>query len=298
MLIGDPDELLREAHIPKEKKSNDKGFISSNENRMWVSKISNYIIAFFLLSFTVMGNVVYFNIRNNFGSPLTESTPVFKKELHIELGDSAIIAPQYFLENPDKFARQMDLFKVSSELKTSSNYRYYDTGYVTTKGKQYLDVGAYSITFIYKNKDYNCKLIVEDNKAPAITDYSPTVYIAKGEKINENSIFNIKDYSDFTVNYEGLNNVNINKLGMYPITVSATDEYGNQTKKQFYVKVINKRDDSSLTSGVQSSMSGQTKTFSSMLEAQEYGQNALSNGSCRGYSYYTNSDGTVTVTFK
>jgi len=112
-------------------------------------------------------------------------------------------------------------------------------------------VGAYTVT--YKASDFsgnegelilNVNVIEVDEVGPAIETENVPEEIALNQAINtDNWAFIGKDNIDctnVTVDVQGLDEINNEVLGDYPITVTATDQSGNSTTEVFVVSVVDR----------------------------------------------------------
>ena len=97
-------------------------------------------------------------------------------------------------------------------------------------------VGTYDIELSAEGyESTKIHLMIEDTTAPSIVGDSIT--IEQGSTEDLKSLFEVEDYSDFTVEIDQ-DDLDINTPGDYQITVKATDEYYNQTVKECSVTVL------------------------------------------------------------
>lgn len=105
-------------------------------------------------------------------------------------------------------------------------------------------VGTKNITITYKTnygliltKNFNIE--VKDITPPTIVVNNP--YIIEKESITNlvDSIFCADDYTD-KINCNIVGEYNLNEVGEYPLTITATDSSNNKTSKSFTLKVIEK----------------------------------------------------------
>lgn len=224
--------------------------------------------------------------------------------VQVELGDSVFLTADTFVSNLESSKIRPEYFSFESELKNSEEYQYYDTGYVVSRGKQYLDVGEYSVKIKYRKKGYSSVIKVVDTTAPEIENFKDTVYRLKGHPLDIDSIFRADDLSETTISYRGTIGIDTNNPGDYSATIRAEDIYGNFTEKQFTIKVIEpayyiKSDNSYYTEGGTNSgnrLSGKSSVFQTLEEATAYGQSCIASGQAYGYNIVYNGNGTYSIT--
>ena len=121
------------------------------------------------------------------------------------------------------------------------HYDYDDKSHlVTTKDKEFLDVGKYDVTLTYDQDDIVVNFEVKDTTAPRFDRFKNEIIIEKDADMNVDDFkkfFEIFDFSDFELFIE-TSNVDFHRVGTYPMQVTAIDKYGNETTKIVNVVVI------------------------------------------------------------
>lgn len=87
--------------------------------------------------------------------------------------------------------------------------------------------GDYTIIFRYKSKERNLVAHVEDHKAPKLKLKNITTDTISKVKVTD-FIKSVKDNSKVSLS---MNSDDSKKAGVYDVTITATDEYGNETTK-------------------------------------------------------------------
>ena len=87
-------------------------------------------------------------------------------------------------------------------------------------------IGEYPVTISYNNKDYDCRLIVEDTIAPEAQVRNLAIY-SNVTPEPEEFIVSIKDASPVTVQYE--KRTDLSKDGNYLLKLFLTDAAGNRS---------------------------------------------------------------------
>ena len=107
--------------------------------------------------------------------------------------------------------------------------------------------GTYTITYNFadadnKSEDITFQYTVKDTVAPTINLHKDEIYIKQGETFDINTYASATDKSKNTeINYDG--NLDLNKEGVYNISVYATDDSNNKSSsKDLKVNVINRDD--------------------------------------------------------
>lgn len=114
---------------------------------------------------------------------------------------------------------------------------------VTSKDKKYLDVGEYEVSLKYSKESKDVPFEVKDTKAPVFEDFLTEVRIEQNaEGVDLKDYFKATDLSGTEITIDK-KDFNIQKVGEYEITVTATDKYKNVTeKKSVVVKVVDSKD--------------------------------------------------------
>lgn len=109
---------------------------------------------------------------------------------------------------------------------------------VTTKDKEYLDVGTYEVSLKLNEDMQDMEFVVEDTTAPKFKDFLTEIRIEKDAKdVDLKSYFQASDLSDFEITIDQ-GDFDITKEGNYKIKVTAKDKYDNETKGECVVKVV------------------------------------------------------------
>lgn len=107
------------------------------------------------------------------------------------------------------------------------------------KEEKMLDVGNYKGTLRYQKKDYQITLQVVDTTSPTVEIQSEIPYNQKDFQILD--YIKVSDNSRKECQIEvDEHDFNIHKIGEYQVTVTAIDSYGNQSKKECTLKVVDK----------------------------------------------------------
>ncbi len=115
-------------------------------------------------------------------------------------------------------------------------------------GKSKVQISYYNHYGFIENK--YIAIEIRDLTPPTIVINS-TYIVEKGETKNLlNQIFCADDYDDH-VNCQIKGQYDLNKIGKYPLTITATDQSNNVTSKNFTLKVIDKQKESSEEKGEQ-----------------------------------------------
>lgn len=156
----------------------------------------------------------------------------------IELGDEVSLNPaDYLIEVPSD--EVLEEIKVESPLKSDSNlYTYNDfSKTVSSKGKDYLMVGTYPITFSYKGEKYSVNVVVEDTVMPEFVSPPAVVTIPLGTtSFDFSETYKTKDKDEVKLDIEG--EYNLEKVGVYPVTLIAKDGSGNSNSLEISINVL------------------------------------------------------------
>lgn len=105
--------------------------------------------------------------------------------------------------------------------------------------KEFINIGKYQGVITYQNKTYSIKLIVQDTTPPEI-EYDDKIAYQQAD-------FDINQYIQVIDNSTGkcqidiqTQNLDINQLGEYTITVKASDASGNQVTQNIKMHVVDK----------------------------------------------------------
>jgi hypothetical protein len=169
-----------------------------------------------------------------FGGSGDSSKFELKNDTHsYEYGEAAV------LDFSDFFGKNMqedDYDDITVKAKGQITYND-STKTFTTPGKDTLAIGEYTVEFGYEKETVSAKIVVEDTKGPEI-DGTSTVSFGVGD-YSESSLlakFKISDASKYTTEVD-TGSQDLSKEGSYTVTITATDEYDNETTKKVNVKV-------------------------------------------------------------
>lgn len=197
------------------------------KKHVWFGIICAVVICFLMLLFTMR-----LTIQEKREQLLT-------KIYTVECGTQIKLDPRLFVD--DKITNDItrkDLTIVSKWIRDTDRFLFDEkTEILTTKDKDYLEAGEYSILIRYKDKEYSTTLIVEDTKAPEFIDLPETLEFKVDEEVDWNGYFEARDYSDFTIEVED-EELNLKAPGDYMITVRAEDCHKNKVEKTVKVKVV------------------------------------------------------------
>lgn len=164
---------------------------------------------------------------------------VQSKEKVIELGDTVSLSAKEFLkkDTPKKVLKEVS---VKSELKTDSEKYTYDKEEetVTSKDKDFLDVGKYEVELSLDKEKETVNLEVKDTTPPKFKDFKEEIKIEQNaENVKLEDYFKADDLSETTIKVED-KGLNVSKVGSYEINVIATDKYDNKEEKESKVTVV------------------------------------------------------------
>lgn len=164
---------------------------------------------------------------------------VQSKEKVIELGDTVSLSAKEFLkkDTPKKVLKEVS---VKSELKTDSEKYTYDKEEetVTSKDKDFLDVGKYEVELSLDKEKETLNLEVKDTTPPKFKDFKEEIKIEQNaENVKLEDYFKADDLSEVTIKVED-KGLDVSKVGSYEINVIATDKYDNKEEKESKVTVV------------------------------------------------------------
>lgn len=164
---------------------------------------------------------------------------VQSKEKVIELGDTVSLSAKEFLkkDTPKKVLKEVS---VKSDLKTDSEKYTYDKEKetVTSKGKDFLDVGKYEVELSLDKEKEIVNLEVKDTTPPKFKDFKEEIKIEQNaENVKLEDYFKAEDLSETTIKVED-KGLDVSKVGSYEINVIATDKYDNKEEKESKVTVV------------------------------------------------------------
>lgn len=164
---------------------------------------------------------------------------VQSKEKVIELGDTVSLSAKEFLkkDTPKKVLKEVS---VKSDLKTDSEKYTYDKEKetVTSKDKDFLDVGKYEVELSLDKEKETVNLEVKDTTPPKFKDFKEEIKIEQNaENVKLEDYFKADDLSETTIKVED-KGLDVSKVGSYEINVIATDKYDNKEEKESKVTVV------------------------------------------------------------
>lgn len=164
---------------------------------------------------------------------------VQSKEKVIELGEKVSLNPKEFLtkDTPKKVLKEVS---VKSDLKTDTDKYTFDkeTELVTSKDKDFLDVGKYDVELSLDKEKAKVNLEVKDTTPPEFKDFKEEIKIEQNaENVKLEDYFKADDLSETTIKVED-KGLDVSKVGSYEINVIATDKYDNKEEKESKVTVV------------------------------------------------------------
>lgn len=170
---------------------------------------------------------------------VSNTTQAFKQNQVYELGDKVRLDISAFANTGQTSVNLQD-YQLTSDLMTNSQYSYnQQTREVTTKGKDYLDIGTYTVVLTNtKTKEkQTISFTVKDTVAPKFAGFAESVSIEQNaQNVQLESYWAATDVSEVKISVTG--DVDLTKEGEYKVRVFARDKSGNETHKDAVVKVI------------------------------------------------------------
>ncbi|MBF0578459.1 hypothetical protein IM774_01350 [Erysipelotrichaceae bacterium RD49] len=155
----------------------------------------------------------------------------------VELGEPVSLkASEFMLEQPDQSV--LDEITVDSDLMTNSKYNYNSFSQtVSSKDKDYLETGTYTVTLDYKGQKYPVTLSVKDTVMPEFVSPAAVVTIPKGTRnFDFSRVYRTTDKDSVTLSVDG--DFDVDKVGTYPVTLIATDKSGNSNSLEVTINVV------------------------------------------------------------
>ena len=158
---------------------------------------------------------------------------VLKKDTFIfELGEEVPFDAAYYL-NDDSIK---DINKINLELENRDSITIQENKLLSYK-KDYLNVGKYPAILSYKKEIKKIMIEVKDTTKPEFKEFNDKIVIEQNAKdVDLTKFFKAEDLTHVELIVEG--EYDLSKIGNYIISVLATDESKNQTKKEFTLTVI------------------------------------------------------------
>jgi len=108
-------------------------------------------------------------------------------------------------------------------------------------------VGEYKGKILYRDKEYPFTVVVQDTIGPKMNMLKDEYFIEQfATEIEYKRFFYIKDESELTVTAD-TSSIDINKPGIYDVTVKASDVYGNESEKVVKFTVLSTADSNNFT---------------------------------------------------
>ena len=192
-----------------------------------------------------------------------------KEELTVEFGQPiSTEAKTYLKKDVDK-----DIIK-NTKVEYKKNL---------VEGKDYDQVGDYTIKLKYKNKEKEVKVSVKDTTAPEFNaTASAGIETIEGVDLKFNELITASDLSGAEVTFNA-DNVDLTKAGTYTLSAVAKDKYGNKAEKDIKVTVKEKPANMSGSSVSVDSKTGKVtikaKTYSSSKSSGSTGSSKKSSSS-------------------
>ena len=198
---------------------------------------------------------------------------VQSKEKVIELGDTVSLSAKEFLkkDTPKKVLKEVS---VKSDLKTDSEKYTYDKEKetVTSKDKDFLDVGKYEVELSLDKEKETVNLEVKDTTPPKFKDFKEEIKIEQNaENVKLEDYFKADDLSEVTIKVED-KGLDVSKVGSYEINVIATDKYDNKEEKESKVTVVSTEEAKEKTEELTKPEKGETPMSKKTKETKEVKQ--------------------------
>lgn len=147
-----------------------------------------------------------------------------EKAITVEYGDPFKVPTIEELVDTSEFTKeQIKAVEVTKNLKIEED-------------KDYLALGTHELTITFEEQAVTKKVEVKDTTAPVVEDIE-TVSFEEGTEYDLTSHIKSTDLSKLDTKIEGLDH---NLVGEQKVTVTVTDEHGNESKKDVVVNVTPK----------------------------------------------------------
>lgn len=158
---------------------------------------------------------------------------VLKQDTFIfELGEEVPFGAAYYL-NDDSIK---DINKINLELENRESIIIQENKLLSDT-KDYLNVGKYPAIVSYKKETKKFMIEVKDTTKPEFKEFNDKIVIEQNAKdVDLTKFFKAEDLTHVELSIEG--EYDLSKIGDFEITIVATDESKNQSKKQFTLTVI------------------------------------------------------------
>ena len=158
---------------------------------------------------------------------------VLKKDTFIfELGEEVPFDAAYYL-NDDSIK---NINQIEFDLESRESVTIQENKLLSNK-KDYLDVGKYPALLSYKKETKKFMIEVKDTTKPEFKEFNDKIVIEQNAKdVDLTKFFKAEDLTHVELSIKG--EYDLSKIGDFVISVVATDEFKNQSKKEFTLTVI------------------------------------------------------------
>lgn len=154
------------------------------------------------------------------------------------------------------------------------------------EGKEYDQVGDYTVKLKYKNKEKEVKVSVKDTTAPEFNATAIAgIETIEGVELKFNELITATDLSGAEVTFDTAG-VDLKKAGTYTLSAVAKDKYGNESAKD--IKITVKEKPANMSG---SEVSVDSKTGKVTVKSKTYSSNKSSGSSNKKYSGSKKSSG-------
>lgn len=230
-------------------------------NKYGKNKAYGSVYVLVVLIVAIVCGTIYFMNEN-------KDKLIIKDEVvKIELGKGISLKPVNFL-SADMDKQDVDATVLKTELMTDKEKYTFDEKKftVTSKDKEYLEVGKYKINLELYDEKATVTLLVADTTAPKFKGLKKEIKVEQNAKdVDFVKYFEAEDLSKviITVNNK---EVDLTNTGEYKLTVIAEDEYKNKIESEVKVSVVSLEE--AEKGGVTEMLDG-TKPISKELEKKK-----------------------------
>lgn len=133
-----------------------------------------------------------------------------------------------------------DIKQVKMELQNKESIIIQENRLLSDK-KDYLTVGKYQVEVSYKKQRETFTIEVTDTTKPEFKEFKDQIFIEQNAKdVDLTKFFKAEDLTNIELIVEG--EYDLSKIGDYKISIIATDESKNRSKKEFTLTVISLED--------------------------------------------------------
>lgn len=192
-----------------------------------------------------------------------------KEEMTVEFGQPiSTEAKTYLKKDVDK-----DIIK-NTKVTYKSN---------PVEGKEYDQVGDYTVTLKYKNKEQEVKVSIKDTTAPEFNATATAgIETIAGVELKFDELITATDLSGETEVIFNADNVDLTKAGTYTLSAVAKDKYGNESAKD--IKITVKEKPANMSGSEVSVDSNTGKVTVKSKTSKTYSSNKSSGSSNKKYS--------------